>query len=145
VNAATPSKTEFFAAALGSTILQMSPLLPAPASRMTESSNSKTVVRVTVPWVRIPLRQLIHCFCREISPPEILTEDPRVSLTQFDANYHRERSLETADAPLASNSPFGNLAVRLDRGLGSPHVLCAITGIGRNGVPSERLLPLSAI
>ena len=91
------------------------------------------------------VRQLVRCFCREISPPEILTQDPRVSLTQFDANYHRERSLETADAPLASNSPFGNLAVRLDRGLGCPNVLCAITGIDRNGVPSGRLLRLSAI
>jgi hypothetical protein len=63
-----------------------------------------------------PLRQLVRCFCREISSPEFLAQNPRVSLTQLGANDLRERTLEITDAPWSSNSPFGSLAVRLGSG-----------------------------
>ena len=59
------------------------------------------------------VRQLVRSFCREISSPEVLAQNPRVSLTQLGANDRRERTLEITDAPWSSNSPFGNLAVRL--------------------------------
>ena len=62
-----------------------------------------------------PLRQLVSCFSREISPSEIVTEDPRVSPTQFRASGRRERRLGITEAPSVPNSPFGNLAVRLGR------------------------------
>jgi hypothetical protein len=72
------------------------------------------------------LRQLVCCFSREISPFEIIAEDPQVSLAEFSASDCRERSLEIADGHWGRNSPFGNLAVRLGRRRESHHLLaCA--------------------
>jgi hypothetical protein len=60
-------------------------------------------------------RQLVFCFCREISLSEIIAEVPQVKPRQSLASDHRERSLENGGARWAPNSLSGNLAVRLGR------------------------------
>jgi hypothetical protein len=59
------------------------------------------------------VRQLVHCFSREILLSEIIAQVPQVSPTKIGATGPRERRLEDGGDFGLANSLFGNSAVRL--------------------------------